>query len=309
MNGATLWIDPSQFPQAVQEELIAGLRARQINHKFHYMTYRQAEKWMALHEAHSPARRDPDCQAIYDKAFAAAGKAPVKEVVGLGCGSGQKDGRLLAKMKRVEAHYTPVDVSLPLVLRARQVWPEELVRSAIVCDLAKAERLPLEAGPKLITFFGMLPNFEPNVIIPRLSSLLAKNDQLLCSANLAPGSDYAQGMRAVLPQYENALTDDWLMTFLLDLGVERDSGTIEWSIELSSGLMRIVACFRFARAARVTYANHVFKFAADERIRLFFSYRYTPYLLQKLLAEQGIKVKDQWITQSEEEGVFFCEKK
>src|SRR5687767_6024570 len=245
MNAAPVLIDPSQFPDIVQAELVASLRQREIDHKFHYVSYRQAEKWLGLHEAYSPDRRDPDCQAIYDRAFAAAAKAPAKEVIGLGCGGGQKDARLLARMKRTEVHYTPVDVSLPMVLRARQIWPEDLVRPGIVCDLATAAGgLPFQPGPKLMTFFGMLPNFEPNAIIPRISAMLGPRDLFLCSANLAPGPDYAQGVRTVLPQYENPATNEWLMIFLQDLGVERDSGAVEWSIEPASGLMRITASFR-----------------------------------------------------------------
>ena len=66
----------------------------------------------------------------------------------------------------------------------------------------------------------MIPNFEPQVILPKLASLVRPADFLLFSANLAPGKNYAAGMKKILPQYDNAPTRDWLMTFLLDLGVE-----------------------------------------------------------------------------------------
>ncbi|HKQ40108.1 MAG TPA: L-histidine N(alpha)-methyltransferase [Verrucomicrobiae bacterium] len=309
---ATVLIDPSQFPEALQADLVASLRTRQVNQKFHYMTYRQAEQWLALHEAYSPARKDADCKAIYDKAFAAAGKLSVSEVIGLGCGGGQKDARLLAKLARKNAHYTPVDASLPLVLSARanalEHLPEERIRPGVVCDLGTASGLAFEGAPRLMTFFGMLPNFEPNDIIPRVSGLLARGDFLLCSANLAPGADYAKGVQQVLPQYENALTNDWLMTFLLDLGIEKDAGNIEWKIEPSAGLFRITAHFRFDSAAEITYANNHFKFSTGDSIRLFFSYRYTPYLLEKMLAAQGLHTKTQWTTRSGEEAVFLCQK-
>jgi hypothetical protein len=51
--------------------------------------------------------------------------------------------------------------------------------------------------------------------------------------------------------------------------------------------------------------------AADEgeSIRLFFSYRHTPALVWALLAQHRLKVLDQWITQSEEEGIFLCRRK
>ena len=312
MAAANVIVDPSQFPEAVRADLVASLRARQVNHKFHYVSYRQAEQWLAVHEAHSPARKDADCKTIYDKAFAAAAKLNVSEILGLGCGGGQKDAHLLAKLARRKVHYTPVDASLPLVLASRatvsEFIPETRVRPGVVCDLSTASELLFEGSPKLMTFFGMLPNFEPNAIVPKIAALLDRGDYLLCSANLAPGTDYAKGVHAVLPQYANPLTIEWLMTFLVDLGVRKDAGMVEWSIEPSSGLFRVAAHFRFAEEIRVTYSNHVFKFAQGDTIRLFFSYRYTPYLLEKLLGSQSLRVTNQWITRSGEEGVFLCQK-
>ena len=89
----------------------------------------------------------------------------------------------------------------------------------------------LHASLRLVTFFGMIPNFEPQEILPKLASLIRPKDFLLFSANLAPGADYAAGMKKILPQYDNALTRDWLMTFLLDLGVERRDGELRFAIE------------------------------------------------------------------------------
>ena len=72
MSGANVFINHSQFPENVRRDLLASLRARAINHKFHYDSYKQAAKWLALHEAFSPARRDASCLRIYDEAFQAA---------------------------------------------------------------------------------------------------------------------------------------------------------------------------------------------------------------------------------------------
>jgi uncharacterized SAM-dependent methyltransferase len=49
-----------------------------------------------------------------------------------------------------------------------------------------------------------------------------------------------------------------------------------------------------------------FEFHAGERIRLFFSYRHTPELVKKLLRAHKLTVLEQWVTKSEEEGVFLC---
>src|SRR5665213_840514 len=94
----TVMIDASQFPENVRNDLLESLRRRRIQPKFHYESYKQAQMWLALHEAFSPARRDPDCLAVYDRAFEAAADLVTEAgacVVGLGCGGGQKDARLL----------------------------------------------------------------------------------------------------------------------------------------------------------------------------------------------------------------------
>ena len=47
-------IEASQFPDRVAGELKQSLRNREVNPKFHYESYKQAQKWLALHRAYSP---------------------------------------------------------------------------------------------------------------------------------------------------------------------------------------------------------------------------------------------------------------
>ena len=154
----------------------------------------------------------------------------------------------------------------------------------------------------------MLPNFEPEILLPRLSALLQPGDTLLLSANLAPGPDYAAGVRRILPLYDNDMTRDWLITFLLDLGVEKEDGEVQFAIEdgaEGSGLIRVVARFHFTRPREVAVDSERFEFRPGDSIRLFFSYRHTPALVRSLLAQSGLQVCQEWITRSEEEGLFL----
>jgi uncharacterized SAM-dependent methyltransferase len=321
-------IHASQFPEQVRRDLIESLRARQVNHKFHYDSVKQTQKWLALHEAHSPARTDPDCSATYERGFeAAAARLRERErgervqVIGLGCGGGQKDARLLELLRAegTRCFYTPSDVSTAMVLTAHQAASEVIPGEdcfPLVCDLATADDLPevLNQGTpaeaaRLITFFGMIPNFEPQEILPRLFSLLRPGDSLLFSANLAPGPDYSAGMQRILPLYDNALTRDWLLAFLFDLGVEGADGELRFGVEddpAGSGLKRVAAYFHFLQARQIRLGADGFEFKPGEAIRLFFSYRHTPGLARALLEEHGLEVAGQWITKSEEEGVFLC---
>jgi L-histidine N-alpha-methyltransferase len=345
---ANVVVHASQFPDIVRRDLLESLRTRRVNHKFHYDSVKQTQKWLALHQAYSPTRNDADCRAIYEKGFKAAAariKSRRVDVIGLGCGGGQKDTRLLKMLKAggKEVFYTPCDVSAAMVLTARQtalaVLPEKNC-FPFVCDLSwgAEHRLgknqipgatrrggarrsglagdllslsgarPSTLDARLFTFFGMIPNFEPQDILPKLASLVRPKDFLLFSANLAPGADYAAGMKKILPQYDNALTRDWLMTFLLDLGIERRDGKLQFEIEDGRfGLKRVVARFHFRRPCRIEVESNAFSFQNGDSLQLFFSCRYTPVRVCKMLARYRLKVCDQWIAESGEEGVFLCE--
>ena len=318
-------IHESQSPENVRRDLLASLRTRRVNHKFHYDSVKQTNKWLALHQAYAPSRNDADCAATYDRAFAGAAKqikAKQVHLVGLGCGGGQKDTRLLKLLKAGgwAVSYTPSDVSVAMTLVAQQAAKKVVKEGKIfplVCDLATADDLfpvlAMHHAPRttrLITFFGMIPNFEPQDILPKLAKLVRQQDTLLFSANLAPGTNYAAGVAKILPQYDNELTREWLLTFLLDLGVERSDGELRFGVERgTSSLRRVMARFHFRRACRLTVEGETFAFRRGESIRLFFSYRYTPELMRAELAKHGLRVCDQWVTQSSEEGVFLCRRK
>jgi len=315
-------VHSSLFPENVQRDLLQSLRTRRIDPKFHYTSYKQAQKWLALHEAWAPSRIDVECAALYDRSFLGAAGAldssPVR-LIGLGCGGGQKDSRLLGSLvgQGSEASYTPCDISLALVLTsslAAQTAVPGIRCHPLICDLAGADDLPevfdkKEGAPgvRLITFFGMIPNFEPEIIMPRLAALVRPDDLLLFSANLAPGPDYAAGVQHVFPGYDNPQTRDWLLTFLHDLGVEPADGSIHFAIEDSkSALKRIVAEYCFSKRRLLLVQGERFDFHEGDKVRLFFSYRYTPERIASLLSEHKLSILNQWIAPSGEEGVFLC---
>lgn len=321
-------IHPSQFPRAVEAALRDSLRARRMQHKFHYDTPKQALRWLRLHEALSPARTDPEAGRLYDAAFAegiaALGSARNVAVISLGCGGGQKEAQLLQLLSasRPEAtlRYVPVDVSVALALTARAAALEaglkaEAIRP-LVADLGLAEDWKSalagvleEESRRVVCFFGMLPNFLPSFALASLAGFLRPSDLLIVSANLAPGPDYAAGVARVLPQYDNRLTREWLWSVLLDLGVERDAGEMSFRIAPcpeGSGLLRIESAVTFTRAVRIEFAGEVFDYEAGGRFELFFSYRHTPERLAALLAPHGVVVRSHGSNASGEEGVFVC---
>jgi L-histidine N-alpha-methyltransferase len=311
---------PSCFPGRYRAALVESFRARQMNHRFHYESEKQAQRWLALHEAYSPARTDEDCFAMYERAFAEAGKIIDDQevaVVSLGCGGGQKDLTLLNALERRELSYVPADVSMPLALGAHLLARKSVkVESRpLLVDLPHATDLEMVIGElvpasarRVIAFFGLLPNFEPAECLRPLSNALRKDDFVLLSANLAPGTDYNAGVRRVLPLYDNQPTRQWLITVLSDVGLDVSPSDVEFSIERVDGLLRIEANYRFKKPQSLRMDREQFELKAGEKFRLFFSYRHTPEILSKLLGKFGIRIERQWIAGSEEEGVFLCRK-
>ncbi len=321
-------IDESQHPGQVMADLKNCFRHRAVNHKFHYDSVKQTQRWLALHQAYSPSRTDADCARTYELAFGeAAQRIPPGPVLltGLGCGGGQKDRRLVQELQTSghQADYLATDVSTAMVLcgcqEVAKAQPAALL-TPVVLDLARVPSLAdvLEeaaqgpAGsnrkPRLLSFFGMIPNFEPEEILPKLSEAVRAGDWLLFSANLAPGEDYRAGVERITPLYDNELTREWLIQFLLDAGVERSDGEIHFAIEPDEaglGLLRVTAWFRFARHRAIEIDGERFAFNQSDRIRLFYSYRHTPVLVEGLLHTHGLHVQDSWITGSGEEGVFL----
>lgn len=319
-------IDESHYPDRVLDDLKACFRRRMVNHKFHYDSVRQTQRWLALHQAYSPSRTDADCAHTYELAFAeAAQKLPPGPVllIGLGCGGGQKDRRLVEELERNQhqVDYLATDVSAAMALSGRQevakshpagLLPPLVWDLAGVPDLATVieETVGDSSGekPRLFSFFGMIPNFEPDEILGKLSRVIRPGDWLLFSANLAPGPEYKAGVERIRPLYDNELTREWLIQFLLGAGVEREDGTIQFAVESDEaglGLLRIVAWFEFSRARDIEIDGERFAFKEGDRIRLFFSYRHTPILVERLLRAHGMTVEKSWVTASGEEGVFL----
>lgn len=317
-------IHRSCFPERQAAAIQDALRTRQVPGKLHYLSTAQTHAWLAVHERHSPARTEDDCQAAYAAAVGQATRsmrgATEVAVIGLGCGGGQKDARLLGALVEDGAFpvYLAHDVSVPMVITAvstvRELAPN-LECFPLVADVLDAADLPSVVGslvgdaPRVVAFLGLIHNFDPVAILPRLAAMVRAQDVLLLSANLAPGPDYRAGCAAVLPQYDNPETRAWLWLFLKDLGFEPEDGRMEFAIEPCSkeaGLLRVAANWKQLRRGEVLMGGQRFVWEAGAVVRLFFSYRHTPDTIRRLLGKHGLSVAEEWITPAGQEGVFLC---
>lgn len=323
-ESANVVVHESAFPARVREHLLESLRRRELEQKFLYMGLKQAARWLALHECHSPARQAAGTKDLYDQAFAAAGVecgASILHLVGLAAGGGQKETSCLESLRGQgkTVFFTPCDVSLEMVMEAHQLAASRLRGlqcTPILCDLPRCSTLPallkgIDPGgtSRVVTFFGTIHNFLPSEILPRILNTVRSQDLLLLGANLAPSLDYEGAVARILPQYENRETEDWLFAFLGELGIGPADGKLCFEVAEAgalAGLKRIEAVFRFGRKMEVAVHRERVEFAAGESLRLFYSFRFTKEHIQDLLSKQGLQLLGEWISSEEEEGVFLC---
>jgi len=321
----TLTIDfhPSVQDGTLERNAIESLQDNRIDPKLLYVTPRQAELWRQVSLRHSPIHANIDFARIYRDAFAQAADRLRPEkvlLIGLGCGTGQKELELASHLKArgFETLFTAIDVSHDLVSES----VEKLVaagaghRRSLVCDLAEsaflADWLDRVAGrenlPRLITFFGLVPNLAPSVVTRLFRSILRPGDLLLASAHLAPvgdGVEFPAAMRSVLPQYDNPETLAWLTTGLEYVGLEDRVNPPEMTIGEVEGVPAFITLARWKSSKPFERWGHCFSPDKNEPLRLFHSLRYTPELFENLLRAAGFRVELLAITACREEAIWM----
>jgi L-histidine N-alpha-methyltransferase len=319
----TLTFHDSQYPAQVTAQLLHGLRTKRLPGKFLYDSPAQAQRWLAYHQAYSPSRTESALLALYQQAFQAALRTAATaslHYMSLGCGGGTKDTLFLqqAMSQGAMVRFTPMDASAALVV-------ETMLR--LQSDLAPLPSFPLvvdlEAEPDLLSLlerdeppntrrvlacFGMLPNFAYRTFLPYVRRLMRPADLLLLSANLSP-LPYPNSVPHILPQYDNPLAHVWFGGLLDSLGFSAvDLHVTVQSQPLSSDghVWQIYTDAQCQRQVHLTLYNERFEFHAGDRLRLFFSNRFTPQIMPQILAEAGFVVVETFLFAAQEEGIYLC---
>lgn len=307
----------SQWPSRWRAAIVACLRDRVFDARFHYESPSQAAAWLALHESHSPARLDPDVARLYPDAIAGClSRMPSPTcLVSLGCGGGKKD---LDVLRRSGASaYAAIDASPGMVIetldRVRANLPS-LVARGLVADVRAADAIaswardtfPFE-GPVLWLAFGIVPNI-PAPEIPALLRAFVRlpHDRVLLGANLIPGQNPAAEMAAILPQYDNNPTRRWLAILPQSLGIPASPGDIRFDIlpPKTGHPWRIEANLLIRNDCALQLFGESIALSAEERLRLFFSNRFSPEDIGTIAQAAGLRLATSTISPSAEEGVF-----
>jgi len=317
-------VHESAAPTRSRERILASLQRNELDPAVLYGGLRQTLKWIDLHRAFSPAQQDPACAAIYESAFQAAAqqlKGNVAHVISAACGDGTKDLRCLKILRETgrAALYTPIDISLDMVLAARETAAAAfrgLQITPLLCELERCSILPAilkhfdpSGADRLILLLGILPNFWPPTILRPVLFPLRPQDQLLVSANMAPTGDYQAALQRILPQYDNEPTRAWLAGAVAELNLGPLDGDLAFSLQpsdLLSSLWRVQADFVFRAPRIVRYFDAEIPFAAGAKLRLLISQRFTAEHVRDFLRQAGLTINAEFITPSGEEGLFLA---
>ena len=306
-------IDESVTPAAHRAGLVRALEQRRVDNWFDYVGDLAATRWRHLASSRSPAHDDTDGLRAYDEAtrtlIADLPDGPV-HVVGVACGDGVKERRLLGALAaagRSTLSATPVDVSVPLVTAAAEAMasvPGVDATDAVAVDITMVHDLsPLlssrRPGHRVVTLFGVISTLGPGALTPA-ASLMGPGDLLLVSANLLP--DRAGAREAIMDQYDNPPTREWLATVLREIGVD-DAGPIAFRWDDAPGGPAIVGEVVPARMCMAEVAGVTVGLPPGEPIRVLESFRHTADGLRAILAAMELEVLAAAVSPSGEEGV------
>lgn len=289
------------------------LQTGEVHPSLHYLSGRQASLWMRVHEVHAPLFQDHAFVGIFERvAKRLSGMGLFGGVVALGPGGGEKEVLMLEAVARsgVGVEFVAIDASAELALmsveRADRVGGGRTM--AVVGDLEELGGI-LESvgeyegrGARVFTAFGITPNLLPEGLLSSIRLGMRDGDVLVISANLArEGADeVVPGMRdireVVLPQYDNEETRQWLRRLLVEEGLEVDYGDVRFEVGQIEGNCAVIAdaCLVSRRAG------------LPERLKLFFSLRFTARTFPELLRWHGFNVFAAEVTPCGHEGVWLC---
>lgn len=306
-------LDASVTPAAHRAALVDALRAGRVDNRFHYADDAAAARWRDLAMSHSPAHDADDGMRPYDDAVAALVAAlpdgPV-HVMGVACGDGTKERRLLGALTSTGRRHltaTAIDVSLPLVTAAAGAMaavPGVEAVDAVAVDICMVRDLgPLvgarQPGVRVVTLFGVLSTLGPGSLVPA-ASLLGPGDLLVVSANLLPDAPGARD--AVMAQYDNAPTRDWLGTTLARIGLG-DAGSVGFRWVDEDGGVMLLGEVRPGRPVVAAIGGVEVSLPAGEAVTVFESHRMAHGGLAALLRRAGLEVLIDATSPSGEEGV------
>jgi len=226
-------------------------------------------------------------------------------VVSLGAGQGNKDMRVLEKLRASgrAPQYVPLDASQALLeMACTSAKNSGFSCRGVKADLANAQHLAAvnalaHEAPRLIMLLGnTLGAFDPLDYCVQLARLLRPQDYLLVDGEIFSAT-------ATMSGYDNPLNRQFAFGPLRSLGLnEPEDGVLQFesdSDDRKPGLYRVRKHFHAARDLTLLIAGERIQLNAGERIEMNWSYKYAHETFLELLREAGMALVTQYLSADE----------
>lgn len=313
----------SSSPEKVLKKQLRFLKKGIIDPSLHYHSLNQAKAWSRVFQKHCPVVHRTSFQRVYRDIFKEISLPINKKIhlIGLGCGVGTKEELLAKTLFQKGAlldRFTAVDVSADLCLTSMnrlKKWTHLIPQSWVMdLDFIQDFRKSLDrcsvSERRLYTFFGLVPNFEPQKVLRLFRKLLRPQDRLLVSAHLNPvdnrdESDSEAGMMKILPQYQNRETKRWLELFFNENEWDRSFlSELKFKIQSNQQYHSILVESQILKSFTNKSFGKGFTLKKGMKINVFESRRWTPMGFEKWVSQEGFKILNRKVTPCREEGVW-----
>jgi uncharacterized SAM-dependent methyltransferase len=277
----------------IAQEFTEAIEARDLPEKFFYWSPRSATAWRALSGEESLygglkgtwtalAANASSLARVFD------GQIPV---ISFGAGDGARDRLLMEAFKECgsDCLYFPVDASQTMLeLACAGADDEDFETTGIKADISSPVHLVYAADaaepPRLFIMSGnTLGSFDPLAEIRYVAQCMKSGDVFIVDGELYHEEE-SMARRA------HPAVHSFLSALLSGVCIEKEDGEIRFEPKIDERrpeLYQIMRTFRADRDLTASVNGEPVALERGERIRLNFTYSYSPESFRRLLREQG----------------------
>jgi uncharacterized SAM-dependent methyltransferase len=277
----------------IAQEFTEAIEARDLPEKFFYWSPRSATAWRALSGEESLyGGLTGTWAALAANASSLArgfdGQIPV---ISFGAGDGARDRLLMEAFKECgsDCLYFPVDASQTMLeLACAGADDADFETTGIKADISSPVHLVYAADaaepPRLFIMSGnTLGSFDPLAEIRYVAQCMKSGDVFIVDGEI--DQEEESMMRRAHPAVLS-----FLSALLTGVGIEKEDGEIRFEPKIDERrpqLYQIMRTFRADRDLTASVNGEPVALERGERIRLNFTYSYSPESFRRLLREQG----------------------
>ncbi|MBE0481362.1 MAG: L-histidine N(alpha)-methyltransferase [Dehalococcoidia bacterium] len=282
----------------LEDRLGACLEHRELPDYFLYLGKSGYEGWAKLSASSEFPIASSLTRLLRESLSRMVGHFPaVFDLVSIGVGNGEKERLLIEAAHKHSLRYIPVDISsLMLDAALARVNDLEVNKAGLV---ARFEDLPWLHGfwqsPIVLCLLGNnFCNYEPNYLLPLVENHLGPEDLFLFDCHLIPEHESGKRLDEVENMYRSPLNARFNLQPLVQRGLPEENCAFHLDLEqrlTSAGMAyKTRKCIEILADSSIVCASRRIRFAAGERIRMGFTYKFNVLQVRRFLGSHKFHI-------------------